>query len=179
MTSQSIRRMLSGFVPSALLFLSPMGLSSGATVDDLKRLEITCYVPSYLPQGLRLKKIEVTYDEIQEYDDQNHPLPLYSIEYSNGWNATFTIESAREGIGDRNIMPDEQGTEETEIKSPFGPMYLIYRPKGKDGRKIEIIANWVSDPNMNEEKAKGPDSHPVLGRFHGFSATGITLAEFT
>ena len=58
-------------------------------------------------------------------------------------------------------------------------MYLIYRPKGKDGRKDEIIANWVNDPNMNEEKAKGPDSHPVLGRFHGFSATGITVAEFT
>src|SRR5437773_11437871 len=32
---------------------------------------------------------------------------------------------------------------------------------------------------MNAEKAKGPDSHPILGRFHGFSATGITLAEFT
>jgi hypothetical protein len=58
-------------------------------------------------------------------------------------------------------------------------MYLIYRPKGKDGRKEEIIANWVSDPNMNDEKAKGPDSHPVLGRFHGFSATGITVADFT
>jgi hypothetical protein len=58
-------------------------------------------------------------------------------------------------------------------------MYLIYRPKGKDGRKDEIIANWVSDPNMNDEKGKGPDSHPVLGRFHGFSATGITVAEFT
>jgi hypothetical protein len=101
------------------------------------------------------------------------------VEYSNGWNATFTIESAREGIGDRNIMPDEENTEETEIKSPFGPMYLIYRPKGKDGRKDEIIANWVSDPNMNAEKDKSPDSHPVLGRFHGFSATGITLAEFT
>ena len=76
-------------------------------------------------------------------------------------------------------MPDEADTEETEIKSPFGPMYLIYRPKGKEGRKIEIIANWVSDENMNEELAKGPDSHPVLGRYHGFSATGITLAEFT
>ena len=57
-------------------------------------------------------------------------------------------------------------------------MYLIYRPKGKDGRKAEIIANWVSDPHMNQEKTKGPGSHPVLGRFHGFSATGITLAEF-
>jgi hypothetical protein len=171
--------MLSCFVPSVLLFLSPMVLSSAATLDDLKQLEIACYLPSYLPQGLRSKTVEITYDEIQEYEHQNHPLPLYSVEYSNGWNATFSIESAREGIGDRNIMPDQQNTEETEIKSPFGPMYLIYRPKGKDGRKDEIIANWVSDQNMNAEKDKGPDSHPVLGRFHGFSATGMTLTEFT
>src|SRR5919197_1150385 len=179
MTPHGIQGMLSCFVPTALLFLLPNGQSSAATLDDLKQLEITCYVPSYLPQGLRLKNIDVTYDEIQENEDQNHLLPLYSIQYGNGWNATFTIESAREGIGDRNIMADEENAEETEIKSPFGPMYLIYRPKGKDGRKDEIIANWVSDPNMNDEKGKGPDSHPVLGRFHGFSATGITVAEFT
>jgi hypothetical protein len=174
-----MRRVLLSFVASELLFLSPAELSSGATLDDLKELEITCYVPSYLPQGLRLKNVEITYDEIQENEDQNHPLPLYSIQYGNGWSATFTIESAREGIGDRNIMADEEKAEETEIKSPFGPMYLIYRPKGKDGRKEEIIANWVSDPNMNDEKAKGAGSHPVLGRFHGFSATGITLPDFT
>ena len=171
--------MLSCFVLGALLFLSSMVLSSAATLDDLKQLEITCYVPSYLTRGLLLQNVEITYDEIQQNEDQNHPLPLYSIQYGNGWNATFTIESAREGIGDRNIMADEEHAEETEIKSPFGPMYLIYRPKGKDGRKDEIIANWVSDPHMNDEKGKGPDSHPVLGRFHGFSATGITVAEFT
>src|SRR5262245_58785430 len=166
--------MLSSFVTSALL--SPMMPSSATTLDDLKQLEITCYVPSYLPQGLRLQNAEVTYDEVQANEDHSHPLPLYSIQYGNGWNATFTIESAREGIGDINIMADEQNAEETEIKSPFGPMYLIYRPKGKDGRKAEIIANWVSDPHMNQEKTKGPGSHPVLGRIHGFSATGITLA---
>jgi hypothetical protein len=169
--------MLSCVVPCAAVFFSALELSFGATLDDLKQLEITCYVPSYLPPGLRLKNIEITHDE--ENEGQTHPLPLYSIQYGNGWNATFTIESAREGIGDRNIMADEKNAEETEIKSPFGPMYLIYRPKGKDGRKTEIIANWVSDPNMNQEKTKGPDSHPVLGRFHGFSATGITLPEFT
>jgi hypothetical protein len=155
-----------------------MALSPAATLDDLKQLEITCYVPSYLTKGLRLRNVEVRYDEVQGNENQNHQLPLYSIQYGNGWNATFTIESAREGIGDRNLMADEENAEETEIKSPFGPMNLIYRPKGKDGRKDEIIANWVNDPHMNEEKAKGPDSHPVLGRFHGFSATGITLAEF-
>jgi hypothetical protein len=177
--THGIQRMLSCFLLSALLFVWPMALSSAGTFNDLKQLEITCYVPSYLTQGLRLQNVEVTYDQIKENEDQSHPLPLYSIQYGNGWNATFTIESAREGIGDRNLMADEQNAEETEIKSPFGPMYLIYRPKGKDGRKDEIIANWVSDPNMNEEKSKSPDAHPVLGRFHGFSATGITLAEFT
>lgn len=153
--------------------------SSAATLDDLKQLEITCYVPSHLTQGFRLRKVEITYEEPDAGSaGVNHPLPLYSVEYGNGWNATFSIESAREGIGDRNIM-EEEDTEETEIESPFGTMYLIYRPKGKEGRKAEIKANWVSDPTMNAETAKGPDSHPVLGRYHGFSATGITLAEFT
>ena len=171
--------MLSCFVPGALLFLLATVLSLAATLDDLKQLEITCYVPSHLPQGFRLRKVEITYEEPDPGSAEvNRPLPLYSVEYGNGWNATFSIESAREGIGDRNIM-EEEDTEETEIQSPFGPMNLIYRPKGKEGRKAEIKANWVSDPTMNTETAKGPDSHPVLGRYHGFSATGITLAEFT
>ena len=180
MNRNRIKRTASWFVLGAFLFPFLALRSSAATLDDLKNLEIICFVPSHLPQGFKLKKVEITYDELHEgSDDLNHPLPLYSVEYGNGWNATFSIESAREGIGDRNIMPDEEDTEETEIQSSFGPMYLIYRPKGKEGRKIEIIANWVSDENMNEELAKGPDNHPVLGRFHGFSATGITLAEFT
>ena len=153
------------------------------TLDDLKKLEIICFVPSYLPEGFRLKKVEITYDEIQEYEDKNHPLPLYSVEYGGSPSrtgdskATFSIESAREGIGDRNIMADEENAEETEIQSPFGPMYLIYRPKGKTGRKIEILSNWARDANMLAENAKGA-AHPTLGRFHGFSASGITVAEF-
>src|SRR6266516_2162754 len=32
---------------------------------------------------------------------------------------------------------------------------------------------------MKAEKAKDPQGHPTLVRFHGFSAAGITLAEFT
>src|SRR2546423_876995 len=171
--------MLDSVVPlSAFLFTFADTCSFAVTLDDLQQLEIICYVPSYLPQGMRLKRIDVTYDEMSADEDQKHRLPLYSIEYRNGWNATFSIESAREGIGDRNIISDETNTEETEIKSPIGPMYLIYRPKGKDGRKSEIIANWISDANMNAEQSKGLDSHPVLGQFHGFSATGITVAEF-
>jgi len=127
-----------------------------------------------------LQRVDITFDELhEECDDMKHQLPLYSIVYSNDprRGETFSIESAREGIGDRNIMVEED-TEETEMQSPLGPMYLIYQPKWKIGRKIEIISNWVSDANMNAEKAKGAGNHPILGRYHGFSATGITVAEF-
>jgi hypothetical protein len=179
MNRSRIKRTRPWLALSASLVAAVVACTSGATLDDLKQLEITCYVPSHLTQGFRLRKVEITYEEPDPGSaGVNHPLPLYSVEYGNGWNATFSIESAREGIGDRNIM-EEEDTEETEIESLFGPMYLIYRPKGKAGRKAEIKANWVSDANMNAETAKGPDSHPVLGRYHGFSATGITLAEFT
>jgi len=147
-------------------------------LDDLRKLEIICFAPSYLPKGFRLQRVDITYDEPGP-DEPKRLFPLYSIVYSNDprSGATFSIESAREGIGDRNIM-EEENTEETEIHTPLGPMYLIYRPKGKNGRKDEIKANWVSDANMNAETSKNPEGHPILGRYHGFSATGITLAEF-
>lgn len=164
-----------------VLLLSDVHSTPELTLDDLRKLEIICFVPSYLPEGFRLQRVDITYDDVHEQsDDIKHQLPLYSIVYSNDpqRGATFSIESAREGIGDRNIMADEENTEETEIQSPLGPMYLTYRPKGKSGRKDEIIANWVSDVNMNAEKTKNAQNHSALGRFHGFSATGITLAEF-
>jgi hypothetical protein len=51
-------------------------------------------------------------------------------------------------------------------------------PTAAAGRKKEIKANWAEDANMKSEKAKDPQAHPILGRYHGFSATGITVAEF-
>jgi hypothetical protein len=164
-------------VSCLVLFTLPAWRCSASTLDDLKKLDIICFVPSYLPKGFGLKSVEITYDEIQEYEDKNRLLPLYSLVYGDNSGAKFWIDSAREGIGDRNIM-EEEDTEETEIQSPLGRMYLIYRPKGKTGRKIEIDANWQSDANMLAEKSKDQLAHPVLGRYHGFSASGITLPEF-
>jgi hypothetical protein len=168
------------FVLYAFVFsLSAVRSTPELKLDDLRKLEIICFVPSYLPKGFRLQRVDITYDEPGP-DEPKRQFPLYSIVYSNDpqSGATFSIESAREGIGDRNIM-EEEDTEETEIQSPLGPMYLIYRPKGKNGRKGEIRANWVEDSNMKAENAKDPQGHPTLGRFHGFSATGISLAEFS
>jgi hypothetical protein len=160
--------------------LSAVHSTPELTLDDLRKLEIICFVPSYLPKDFRLQRVDITYDEPGP-DEPKRSFPLYSIVYSNGPEngATFSIESAREGIGDRNLMEEEENTEETEIQSPLGPMDLIYRPKGKNGSKNEIRANWVEDSNMKAENAKDPRGHPILGRFHGFSATGITLAEFS
>jgi hypothetical protein len=172
--------MTSWFVLCASAFpLSAVHSTPELTLDDLRKLEIICFVPSYLPNGFRLQRIDITYDEPGP-DEAKRLFPLYSIVYSNDplSGATFSIESVREGIGDRNIMEGEN-TEETEIQTPLGPMYLIYRPKGKDGLKDEIKANWVSDSNMNAETSKNARSHPILGRYHGFSATGISVVEFS
>jgi hypothetical protein len=214
------------FVP--ILAFSILGLcpepapcSPPTTLDDLKKLDILCYVPSWLPKGFRLRSVTITYDEPGPDENSVGRFPLYSIEYGNGpispkdtsaqWSdrtggATFTIESAREGIGDRNLL-DTEDSEEITITSPFGPMYLIYTPKakGKGGVKVEIKANWAADPNMKREYGsererpdRGPERspggrdsrgdearqhakklvHPILGRYHGFSATAITVAEF-
>jgi hypothetical protein len=147
------------------------------TLDDLKKLEITCFVPAYLPKGFHLTKVDVTQEEDPSGETQRK-FPLYNIEYKGAGKASFWVDSAREGIGDRNIM-DIDDTEETELHSPiFGPVYIIYTPAGKTGVKKEITANWIRDAQMVAETGTDPLAHPVLGRFHGFSATGITVAEF-
>jgi hypothetical protein len=220
-----MRRLLSSILLSSILVLTPHTASSinpRATLDQLKTLEILCYVPTWLPKDFKLRSVIITYDKPGPDEGSVGRFPLYWIEYGNGptspphdsgqWSdrtggATFTIESARQGIGDRNIMETEDSDEIT-IPSPFGPMHLIYTPKGKGAsvQKVEIKANWVADPNMKFEntalrgsgriddikghpqgeirgqtklvKAKDPRAHPVLGRYHGFSATAIRLADF-
>jgi hypothetical protein len=149
-----------------------------ASLDDLKKLPITCFVPSYLPKGFKLKEAEISYDEGTDEKGQSYKAPLYGIEWSDG-KGTFSIESAAEGIGDRNIMETDD-SEEAEIQSPlFGRVYIIYTPKGKDGAKKEILTNWVEDEQLKADQAKSTTWHGELGRFHGFTGTKMTVAEFS
>jgi hypothetical protein len=149
-----------------------------ASLDDLKKLPITCFVPSYLPKGFKLKEAEISYDEGTDEKGQSYKAPLYGIEWSDG-KGTFSIESAAEGIGDRNIMETED-SEEAEIQSPlFGRVYIIYTPKGKEGAKKEILTNWVEDEQLKADQAKSTTWHGELGRFHGFTGRKMTVAEFS
>jgi hypothetical protein len=176
-----MRRILFSILLSSILALTPRTapcINPHATLADLKKLEILCFVPSYLPKGFKLKSVAITYDEPGPDEGGAGRFPLYYLEYGDNHGGSFTVDTAREGIGDRNLMGTED-SDETTITSPFGPMYLIYTPKGqgKAGRKKEIKANWAEDANMKSEKAKAL-VHPILGRYHGFSTTGTTVAEF-
>jgi hypothetical protein len=152
--------------------------SKPASLADLKKLPITCFVPSYLPKGFKLKEAEISYDEGSDENGQSYKAPLYGIDWSDG-KGTFSIESAAEGIGDRNIMETED-SEEAEIQSPlFGRVYIIYTPKGKEGVKKEILTNWVEDEQMKVDIAKSKTWNGQLGRFHGFTGRKITVAEFS
>jgi hypothetical protein len=174
-------RFLSSILLSSIFALTPRTapcINPHATLADLKKLDILCFVPSYLPKGFKLKSVAITYDEPGPDEGSAGRFPLYYLEYGDNHGGSFTVDTAREGIGDRNLMGTDDSDEITAT-SPFGPMYLIYTPKGqgKAGRKKEIKANWAEDDNMKSEKAKGLP-HPILGRYHGFSATGLSLDQF-
>lgn len=149
-----------------------------ATLDDLKKLPITCLVPGWLPEGYHLQLVEIDRSDREGLKDPKAPgHATYSIEYGNGKKGKFTIESARWGIGDRNL-DDAPDAEESQFDTKeFGKVYIVYAPKGKAGVKKRITANWITDAAWRaEEKAKV--TLPIKGRAHGVSGFGMTLADF-
>src|SRR5436853_2983959 len=88
MSPNRMKPMTSWFVLCAFVFsVSAVHSTPELTLDDLRRLEIICFVPSYLPKGFRLQRVDITYDELhEEFDDIQHQLPLYS--------STATIQTA-------------------------------------------------------------------------------------
>src|ERR1043166_8744042 len=55
MTGKRAKQTASWFVLGAFLVPLSTLCSSAATLDDLKKLEIICFVPSYLPEGFQLR----------------------------------------------------------------------------------------------------------------------------
>ena len=77
------------------------GAGKGKTLDDLKKLQITCFVPGWLPEGYHLKSVTIDYSDTEGLDDPKAKgYPAYALEYGNGKKGKFTIESARIGIGE-------------------------------------------------------------------------------
>ena len=154
--------------------------SKPASLDDLKKLDIICFVPSYLPKDFKLKSAQIITEENSADGQAPEKVATYAIEWSGPNGAAFSIESAWEGIGDRNIMETED-SEEAESQSPlFGRVYIIYTPKGKGGTGVKkmILSNWVEDVNMQKQPHGGAITHAGLGRFHGFTGKKMTVAEF-
>jgi hypothetical protein len=171
---------LVAIILSILLVHSARPAGPKASLDDLKKLDIICFVPAYLPKDFKFKNAKIIYEDDPNEGHQGQKVVTYAVEWSNSRNASFSIDSAWEGIGDRNIMETED-SEEAEFQSPlFGRVYVIYTPKGKGdaGMKKEILSNWVEDANMQAEGGRDAKAHPVLGRFHGLTGTNMTVAEF-
>lgn len=144
------------------------------TLDDLKKLDITCLAPAWLPEGYHVKKVELDHGD----HEGGREFIGYSSEYGNGKKGLFTIESARWGIGDRNLDQDERA-EETQFNTKrYGPVYVVYFPPGKTGVKKRIVSNWIQDENMRAEMKRDKTKLAVKGRFHGVSGFNMTLAEF-
>jgi hypothetical protein len=156
------------------------GAPKGNTLDDLKKLDIICLVPRWLPDGYHLKTVDIDYSDRDESDNPKaRSYAAYSTEYGDGKKGRFTIESARWGIGDRNLDQDDRAEEAQFETKRYGTVYIIYFPPGKAGVKKRIAANWIEDENLVAENKESKTALPVKGRFHGFSGYGMTVVEFT
>ena len=177
-----MKNKLSVAVLSALAFLaapSSQAAPKADTLDDLKKLDITCFVPAWLPEGYGVKKVHIDYSDRDGLKDPKaRGFAAYDLEHGNGKKGRFTIEGARWGIGDRNLDQDDRAEESQFDTKRFGPVYIIYFPPGKTGVKQRISANWIEDENIRAERAKGQTSQGIKGRFHGFSGYGMTVADF-
>jgi hypothetical protein len=155
------------------------GAERGKTLADLKKLQITCLVPGWLPEGYQLKSVSIDYSDTDGLDNPKAKgYPAYGIEYGNGKKGKFTIESARVGIGDRNLDDSPKAEESKFETKDFGTIYIIYRPHGKAGEKQRITANWIEDATLKKEKASSPNGPAMNGRYHGVSGYGMTLEDF-
>ncbi len=167
----------------ALVSLLPasraQGAPKGKTLDDLKKLDIICLVPGWLPEGYHLKEVDIDYSDTNGNPDASaRTYPGYSLEYGNGKKGSFTMESARVGIGDRNLDGDDRAQESKFDTKLFGTVYIIYFPGGKSGVKKRIVANWVEDANIHAEKVTKPIGPWDKGRYHGISGFGMTISEY-
>lgn len=181
-THRNMKHPLFALTLCALPFLglsSSLAAPKGHTLDDLKKLEITCLVPAWLPEGYRVRSVDLDYSDRDEADGTKGRAHVgYNVEYGNGKKGRFTIESARWGIGDRNLDENDRA-EETQFETKrYGPVYIIYFPPGKAGVKKRITANWLKDENLIAEEKRDKKALPIKGRFHGFSGYGMTVAEF-
>ncbi|MEP6670732.1 MAG: hypothetical protein ABJF10_16355 [Chthoniobacter sp.] len=164
----------------AFLGLSPAHAAPKAdTLDDLKKLPITCLVPDWLPEGYHLKRVSIDYEDRDGlHDPKTRGFPSYNLDYRNGKKGQFTVECAREGIGDRNLDKDERAEESQFETKRYGTVYIIYFPPGKTGVKDRITANWIDDDAMQAEKTPDPAGPRIKGRYHGLSGYGMTVAQF-
>ncbi|PYI93285.1 MAG: hypothetical protein DME97_05980 [Verrucomicrobia bacterium] len=100
MRSEQMRRLVFSILASSLVSLNPQPAHSStphATLADLEKLDILCYVPAWLPKGFKLKSVTITYDEPGPDENTAGRFPLYYLEYSNGpsrtgGSASFTID---------------------------------------------------------------------------------------
>src|SRR5207244_13161069 len=96
-------RILFCFLGSILLALPTLSWNT-ATLDDLKKLEITYFVPSYLPKGFELKKVEITQEDVGRLEDgKTYKEPKYWIQWREG-KRTFSIGCAADGNRGRKVL---------------------------------------------------------------------------
>lgn len=103
------------------------------------RAAVGIALPTWLPKGFALEKIQSRIGRRVSLDDREF-IVIYSRQLENGKRQRFALEAGFDGLG--GLPYDATKT----VRSPVGPIDLMYEPKDEDGAKIKnyVITEWFT-----------------------------------
>jgi len=103
------------------------------------KIAVGIALPTWLPTGFTLEKIQSRIGRNVSLDDREF-IVIYSRKLDNGKRQRFALEAGFDGLG--GLPYDTTKT----IRTPVGPIDLMYEPKDEDGNKQKnyVITEWFT-----------------------------------
>lgn len=103
------------------------------------KIAVGIALPTWLPAGFTLEKIQSRIGRRVSLEDREFII-IYSRKLANGKRQRFAFEAGFDGLG--GLPYDTTKT----LRTPVGPIDLMYEPKDEDGSKIKdyVITEWFT-----------------------------------
>jgi hypothetical protein len=104
---------------------------SPATAKELAaaKRSVPFALPAWVPAGFKVTQVHAVLGPKVKIEDRQLII-VYTRERPNGRIQRFAIEAGFDGLGD--LMYDRMRT----VRTPVGPVYLVYQPNDEDGKKL-------------------------------------------
>lgn len=164
-TEQQPTAILSGSTVSRKAQLSSEAQLSQAQVRLLESLGLRIVIPSYVPPGFKLEKVEAELDHSSTVGGISYRIIYRKYETGSGKDFCFAIEATNGGIGD---LPSGERSFPVN-SSVLGKSTLEYGSYGQASNPT-LLGNWLGPENGPFYRFVGAGVLPTLSRCDNISS---------